>query len=84
MIGWYRDNWYMMPEKSVNCTTEQMKEVLEGHITTEALMLNQDDTPTISTMVRYKRLYRRTNKSSEIPLPIILSDFEAVLETVGS
>ncbi|KAG1682630.1 Gamma-aminobutyric acid type B receptor subunit 1 [Nymphon striatum] len=58
LIGWYEDDWYMQMDDSVSCTPEQMKEVLEGHITTEALMLNQDDTPTISTMTSRQFLSR--------------------------
>ncbi|KAK2188045.1 hypothetical protein NP493_146g03044 [Ridgeia piscesae] len=48
IIGWYPDNWYSQPDSLVNCTAEELKEALEGHFTTEGLMLNQDNTPTIS------------------------------------
>ena len=51
IIGWYADNWFMEPD--TNCTVEQMQEVLEGHFTTEGLMLNQDKRArSISGMVR--------------------------------
>lgn len=51
IIGWYADNWYAQPDPHVNCTAAQMREALEGHFTTEGLMLNQDNVPTISGMV---------------------------------
>lgn len=51
LIGWYADDWYKQPDKSVNCTAEQLKEALEGHFTTEGLMLNQDNAPTVSGLV---------------------------------
>lgn len=51
LIGWYEDDWYTFIDKTHNCTVQQMKEALEGHLTTEALMLNQGSEPTISGMV---------------------------------
>ena len=51
IIGWYADNWYAQPDPHVNCTAAQMREALEGHFTTEGLMLNQDNVATISGMV---------------------------------
>lgn len=47
LIGWYEDNWYM-PVPGINCTKEEMLKVVEGHFTTEAIMLNQDQKSTIS------------------------------------
>ena len=52
IIGWYPDNWYKQPDTSINCTAEQMQKALEGHFTTEGLMLNQDNSPTVSGQVR--------------------------------
>ena len=49
IIGWYADNWFMEPD--TNCTVDQMKEALEGHFTTEGLMLNSDNNVTVSGMV---------------------------------
>jgi gamma-aminobutyric acid type B receptor len=49
LIGWYEDNWYM-PVPGINCTKEEMLKVVEGHFTTEAIMLNQDNKETISGM----------------------------------
>lgn len=44
LIGWYEDNWFEIKSanEEMNCTLEQMKEAAEGHITTEALMWNQN------------------------------------------
>ncbi|XP_063700484.1 gamma-aminobutyric acid type B receptor subunit 1 [Culicoides brevitarsis] len=52
-IGWYEDNWFEVNLKSENisCTAEQMREAAEGHLTTEALMWNQNvEQKTISGM----------------------------------
>lgn len=58
LIGWYEDDWYQYPDKGHNCTPEQMKEAVEGHLTTEALMLNQGSEPTISGMTSEQFLSR--------------------------
>lgn len=58
LIGWYEDGWYTVQDKGHNCTTEQMKEALEGHFTTEALMLNQGNQETISGMSSQQFLER--------------------------
>ena len=54
IIGWYADNWYMQPD--TNCTVEQMQEVLEGHFTTEGVMLTQEHRASVSGMVSLHRL----------------------------
>lgn len=51
--GWYEDNWYEvnLEAENITCTREQMKMAAEGHLTTEALMWNQNvDEKTISGM----------------------------------
>lgn len=53
LIGWYEDDWYTFMDKGHNCTVQQMKEAVEGHLTTEALMLNQGSEPTLSRMVNF-------------------------------
>lgn len=52
-IGWYEDNWFevTLEKEQIECTPEQMREAAEGHITTEALMWNQNNQRTISGMV---------------------------------
>lgn len=50
-IGWYEDNWFevnLEKEDVGGCTKEQMRVAAEGHLTTEALMWNQNNQPTIS------------------------------------
>ncbi|XP_049606435.1 LOW QUALITY PROTEIN: gamma-aminobutyric acid type B receptor subunit 1 [Syngnathus scovelli] len=42
LIGWYSDNWFKINDPSVNCTVEQMTEAVEGHVTTEIVMLNPE------------------------------------------
>lgn len=51
-IGWYDDNWFVMnlEKEGINCTQEQMQKAAEGHLTTEALMWNQNNETTISGM----------------------------------
>lgn len=48
-----------MPE--VNCTEEQMLQVVEGHLTTEALMLNRDERTTIAgvTANKWQEMYEQ-------------------------
>lgn len=43
--GWYEDNWYEvnLENENISCTREQMKQAAEGHLTTEALMWNQNN-----------------------------------------
>jgi gamma-aminobutyric acid type B receptor len=62
LIGWYEDNWYQinLAEEGLKCTAEQMKIAAEGHMTTEALMWNQDNSTTISGMVReFDQIFKR-------------------------
>ncbi|KAH8249004.1 hypothetical protein KR032_005036 [Drosophila birchii] len=51
-IGWYEDNWYEanLKAEGITCTVEQMRIAAEGHLTTEALMWNQNNQTTISGM----------------------------------
>ncbi|XP_055388221.1 gamma-aminobutyric acid type B receptor subunit 1 [Condylostylus longicornis] len=43
-IGWYEDNWYEvnLEKENISCSRDEMKEAAEGHLTTEALMWNQN------------------------------------------
>ncbi|XP_017488946.1 PREDICTED: gamma-aminobutyric acid type B receptor subunit 1-like, partial [Rhagoletis zephyria] len=49
---WYEDNWYEvnLENEGITCTKEQMRIAAEGHLTTEALMWNQNNQTTISGM----------------------------------
>ncbi|CAO1348857.1 unnamed protein product [Diamesa tonsa] len=51
-IGWYEDNWYEvnLQNENISCTKDEMKKAAEGHLTTEALMWNQNNQKTISGM----------------------------------
>ncbi|XP_041091365.1 gamma-aminobutyric acid type B receptor subunit 1-like isoform X2 [Polyodon spathula] len=42
LIGWYADNWFKINDPSINCTVENMTEAVEGHVTTEIVMLNPE------------------------------------------
>ncbi|KAF5925190.1 hypothetical protein HPG69_008874 [Diceros bicornis minor] len=50
LIGWYADNWFKIYDPSINCTVDEMTEAVEGHITTEIVMLNPANTRSISNM----------------------------------
>lgn len=51
LSGWYEDDWFTI-DNETSCTAEQLKIAAEGHITTEAVMWNEDrDQTTISGMV---------------------------------
>ncbi|KAK2584146.1 hypothetical protein KPH14_006578 [Odynerus spinipes] len=51
-IGWYEDNWFEvnLDKEGITCTKEEMRLAAEGHLTTEALMWNQNNDTTISGM----------------------------------
>ncbi|XP_011304400.1 gamma-aminobutyric acid type B receptor subunit 1 isoform X2 [Fopius arisanus] len=51
-IGWYEDNWFEinLDKEGITCSKEQMRMAAEGHLTTEALMWNQNNDTTISGM----------------------------------
>ncbi|KAL4219318.1 Gamma-aminobutyric acid type B receptor subunit 1 [Mactra antiquata] len=68
IIGWYPNNWYKKVDdkNKINCTAEQLKEALEGHITTEAVILHQENTKTDTDMTAQQfqeRLDERLNVS---------------------
>ena len=51
IIGWYADNWFEVYDPSVNCTAAELREALEGHLTTESLIENLNNVTTLSGMV---------------------------------
>ncbi|XP_015472192.1 gamma-aminobutyric acid type B receptor subunit 1-like, partial [Parus major] len=51
LIGWYADNWFRIKDPAINCTEAEMAEAVEGHVTTEIVMLNPENTRSISNMV---------------------------------
>lgn len=67
LIGWYPDNWYKKQDSNINCTGDNLKEALEGHITTEGMMLKPDDSPSISNMTseRFKERMAAEIKGDE-------------------
>ena len=66
LIGWYEDDWYKHGSSEIDCTEEQMKEAVNHHLTTEALILNRDESITIAGMtskkwqVRYEHVLKQT------------------------
>lgn len=65
-LGWYEDNWYEvnLEAENITCTREQMKMAAEGHITTEALMWNQNvEEKTISGMSSGDFRYSLVNRN---------------------
>lgn len=63
-LGWYEDNWFEtnLEKEGIDCTVEQMREAAEGHLTTEALMWNQNaNQTTISGMTSEDFRYFSTN-----------------------
>ncbi|KAH9514527.1 Gamma-aminobutyric acid type B receptor subunit 1 [Bulinus truncatus] len=61
IIGWYPDNWYKVKDDRHNCTIEQLEEALEGHFTTEAVMIHQEPTMTDVGMTA-QQFTQRLNK----------------------
>lgn len=60
LIGWYADNWFKIKDPSINCTVEQMTEAVEGHVTTEIVMLNPETVRGASNLVRHALSYDTT------------------------
>ncbi|XP_020282337.1 gamma-aminobutyric acid type B receptor subunit 1 isoform X5 [Pseudomyrmex gracilis] len=62
-IGWYEDDWFEinLEKENIPCTKEQMRMAAEGHLTTEALMWNQNNDTTISGMTA-EDFRKRLNK----------------------
>ncbi|KAH0630356.1 hypothetical protein JD844_013308, partial [Phrynosoma platyrhinos] len=68
LIGWYADNWFRIKDANINCTEEEMREAVEGHFTTEIVMLNPENTRSISNMTSQEfidKLTKRVEKSPE-------------------
>ncbi|XP_078501823.1 gamma-aminobutyric acid type B receptor subunit 1 [Lissotriton helveticus] len=68
LIGWYADNWFKMKDPAINCTVEEMTEAVEGHVTTEIVMLNPENTRGISNMTSQEfieKLQKRLGKNPE-------------------
>lgn len=51
LIGWYADNWFKIKDPTINCTVENMTEAVEGHVTTEIVMLNPETVRGVSNLV---------------------------------
>jgi len=49
IIGWYPDYWYMENDPSIDCTPDQLKVALEGHLTTEVQQYNLNETVVTDT-----------------------------------
>uniref|UniRef100_A0A8D0HHD2 Gamma-aminobutyric acid type B receptor subunit 1 n=1 Tax=Sphenodon punctatus TaxID=8508 RepID=A0A8D0HHD2_SPHPU len=68
LIGWYADNWFRVKDPAINCTEDQMKQAVEGHITTEIVMLNPENTRSISNMTSQEfieKLKKRVGRNPE-------------------
>ncbi|KAI4811972.1 hypothetical protein KUCAC02_014830 [Chaenocephalus aceratus] len=50
LIGWYADNWFKIKDPAIDCTVENMTEAVEGHVTTEIVMLNPETVRGVSNM----------------------------------
>ncbi|XP_020282338.1 gamma-aminobutyric acid type B receptor subunit 1 isoform X6 [Pseudomyrmex gracilis] len=63
IVGWYEDDWFEinLEKENIPCTKEQMRMAAEGHLTTEALMWNQNNDTTISGMTA-EDFRKRLNK----------------------
>ncbi|GAB1301047.1 Gamma-aminobutyric acid type B receptor subunit 1 [Apodemus speciosus] len=67
LIGWYADNWFKTYDPSINCTVEEMTEAVEGHITTEIVMLNPANTRSISNMTSQEFVEKLTKRLKRHP-----------------
>lgn len=82
LIGWYEDDWWT-DVRDLECTYDQMKAAVEGHITTEGLVLNQDSRRTISGYTSKDWLRRYQIELSRRKSNVSLSQGGAAAETVG-
>ncbi|EDS38916.1 GABA-B receptor [Culex quinquefasciatus] len=77
ITGWYEDNWYEvnLKNENISCTKEQMRMAAQGHLTTEALMWNQNNQKTISGMSSedFRTIVRRVLRTVSLPLFICMS-----------
>ncbi|XP_072497619.1 gamma-aminobutyric acid type B receptor subunit 1 isoform X3 [Notamacropus eugenii] len=62
LIGWYADNWFRTPDPAINCTEQEMAEAVEGHVTTEIVMLNPENTRGISNMTSQEFVQKLTQR----------------------
>lgn len=62
LIGWYADNWFKIKDPAINCTVENMTEAVEGHVTTEIVMLNPETTRGVSNLVGAQKLINQIQK----------------------
>ncbi|KAG6447591.1 hypothetical protein O3G_MSEX005066 [Manduca sexta] len=64
-IGWYEDNWFEtnLDREGIDCTVEQMREAAEGHLTTEALMWNQNSNQTTISGMTSEDFRSRLNEA---------------------
>ncbi|XP_039707146.1 gamma-aminobutyric acid type B receptor subunit 1 isoform X6 [Pteropus medius] len=67
LIGWYADNWFKTYDPSINCTVDEMTQAVEGHITTEIVMLNPANTRSISNMTSQEFVEKLTKRLKRHP-----------------
>ncbi|XP_076455259.1 gamma-aminobutyric acid type B receptor subunit 1-like [Babylonia areolata] len=74
IIGWYPDNWYRANDDRHNCTAEQLEEALEGHLTTEAVILHQEPTMTDVGMTA-KQFTEQLNRDLNTTDPSLITGY---------
>ena len=62
LIGWYADNWFKIKDPAINCTVENMTEAVEGHVTTEIVMLNPETIKGASNLVKQLHILHYTTQ----------------------
>lgn len=77
IIGWYPDNWYKQKTKDDrhNCTAEQLQEALEGHLTTEAVIINQNLSAKTDVGMSAGEFTRRLNENLNITDPSLITGY---------
>ena len=51
MMGWYSDKWWEIPDDSITCTLEEMREAVNGYFGIQGTLLNDPVTVTIANIV---------------------------------
>uniref|UniRef100_A0A4W4GVF3 G-protein coupled receptors family 3 profile domain-containing protein n=1 Tax=Electrophorus electricus TaxID=8005 RepID=A0A4W4GVF3_ELEEL len=62
LIGWYADNWFKIKDPAINCSVEDMTEAVEGHVTTEIVMLNPEIVRGVSNLTSAEFVAQLTSR----------------------
>ncbi|KAF6023761.1 GABBR1 [Bugula neritina] len=65
IIGWYPDLWYAKEDDNIDCTPQQLRVALEGHLTTEVLQFNLEKDKVTDTGITTRAFEERLREALE-------------------